>query len=204
MLLLFGAVVRNRPMAVFGATVVVLLNIGRLVSGCANLAVIPLRDGFDFQKMKRPFRRVIEPAITIGLVILAFTFIPWLSFGDAADKSIRDRLGTTPRTGPRDRGPGGRGRRQGRCPRTRKTGRISEERARSAQRKDPGQGVRDEQLGGRRWRVQKSGQRARKSVTLPSPLQRTAETRPRYFSKARHGHVRRVFSPDPGFVRLTN
>ena len=29
--------------------------------------------------MKKPFRRVIEPAITIGLVGLAFAFIPWLS-----------------------------------------------------------------------------------------------------------------------------
>ncbi len=95
MLLLLGAVIRNRPMALFGATVVVLLNIGRLVSGCANLAVIPLRDGFDFNKMKKPLRRIIEPAITIGLVILAFTFIPWLTFGDAADETIRERVGSS-------------------------------------------------------------------------------------------------------------
>ena len=92
MILLLGAIVRNRPMALFGATVVVLLNIGRLVAGGANLAVIPFRDGINLSKMKKPFRRVIEPAITIGLVILAFTFIPWLSTGESAHGTITDRI----------------------------------------------------------------------------------------------------------------
>ncbi|MGP0069456.1 MAG: hypothetical protein ACLQGP_38400 [Isosphaeraceae bacterium] len=92
MILLLGAAVKNRHMAMFGATVVVLLNIGRLVSGAANLAVIPFRDGIDLKKMKKPFRRVVEPAITIGLVILAFTFIPWLSSGGSAKGSITDRV----------------------------------------------------------------------------------------------------------------
>ena len=45
----------------------------------ANLAIIPLRDGINFEKMKKPLGRVIEPAVTIVLVVLAFTFIPWLS-----------------------------------------------------------------------------------------------------------------------------
>ena len=93
MLLVLGAVVRNRPMALVGATVVVLLNIGRLVAGAANLAVIPFRDGFDTKKMKKPLRRVIEPAITIGLVILAFAFIPWLSGGGQAKGNIAARIG---------------------------------------------------------------------------------------------------------------
>jgi hypothetical protein len=92
MILLLGAAVRNRPMALFGATAVVLLNIGRLVSGAANLAVIPFRDGINLKKMKKPLRRVIGPAVTIGLVILAFTFIPWLSGGGAAGGSIKSRL----------------------------------------------------------------------------------------------------------------
>ena len=35
---------------------------------------------------------MIEPAITIGLVILAFTFIPWLSSGSSAKGSIADRI----------------------------------------------------------------------------------------------------------------
>ena len=79
MILLLGVAVKNRPMALFGATVVVLLNIGRLVAGAANLAVVPFRDGVNPSKMRKPAWRVAEPALTIGLVVLAFTFIPWLS-----------------------------------------------------------------------------------------------------------------------------
>ena len=92
LILLFGAAVSNRSMALFGATVVVLLNIGRLVAGAANLAVVPLRDGINFQKMKKPLRRVIEPVVTIGLVFLAFIFIPWLSAAQVADGSVADRI----------------------------------------------------------------------------------------------------------------
>jgi uncharacterized protein YjbJ (UPF0337 family) len=92
MILLLGAAVKNRHLALLGATVVVLLNIGRLASGGANLAIIPFRDGIDLKKMKKPIRRVVEPAITIGLVILAFTFIPWLSSGGTAKGSITDRI----------------------------------------------------------------------------------------------------------------
>jgi hypothetical protein len=98
MILLLGIVVGNRPMALLGATVVVLLNLGRIVAGGANLAVIPFRDGIDFTKMKKPLRRVIEPAVTIGLVVLAFTFIPWLSAGQSAKGSIADRIRSGART----------------------------------------------------------------------------------------------------------
>jgi hypothetical protein len=92
MVLLLGAVVRNRPMALLGATVVILLNIGRLISGAANLAIIPFRDGMNLSKMKKPIRRVVEPAVTIGLVVLAFTFIPWLSGAKSAKGSVSDRI----------------------------------------------------------------------------------------------------------------
>ncbi len=92
MILLLGIALRNRPLALFGATVVVLLNIGRLVAGIANLAVIPFREGIDVQKMRKPFRRVVEPVATVALVILAFTFIPWLSGGAAAKQKLGDRL----------------------------------------------------------------------------------------------------------------
>ena len=54
MILLFGVVVKNRHLALFGATFVVLINIARLVAGGANLAVIPFRDGIDIDKMKKP------------------------------------------------------------------------------------------------------------------------------------------------------
>ncbi len=47
MILLLGVALKNRPMALLGATAVVLLNVGRLVAGAANLAVVPLRDGVN-------------------------------------------------------------------------------------------------------------------------------------------------------------
>jgi hypothetical protein len=92
MILLLGIAVRNRPMALLGATAVVLLNIGRLVAGVADVAVVPFRDGINLSKMKKPLRRVIEPALTIGLVVLAFTFIPWLSSGKTAEGNIASRI----------------------------------------------------------------------------------------------------------------
>lgn len=82
-ILLFGAVIGNRHVALMGAAAVVLLNIGRLVAGAANLTFAVLRDGANSKKIKKPLGRVIEPAVTIGLVVLAFTFIPWLSRGEA-------------------------------------------------------------------------------------------------------------------------
>ena len=35
---------------------------------------------------------MIEPAVTIGLVFAAFTFIPWLSSGLASQGNIADRM----------------------------------------------------------------------------------------------------------------
>jgi hypothetical protein len=71
---------------------VVLLNIGRLVAGVANLAVVPLRDGVNPVKMKKPAWRVAEPALTIVAVVLAFTFIPWLSGRQSTKGRIADRI----------------------------------------------------------------------------------------------------------------
>ncbi len=101
-ILLFGIAVKAHSIAIFGATFVVLLNIGRIVAGIANLAVIPLRDGLNLRKFKKPLRRVIEPVVTIALVVLAFTFIPWLSTGKGSTGSITDRLRTTAETLERD------------------------------------------------------------------------------------------------------
>jgi hypothetical protein len=92
MILLLGIAVRNRPMAWLGIWTVVLLNVLRLVAGIANLSVVPFRDGINLNKMKKPIRRVLEPVLTIGLVVLAFTFIPWLSGGKAARGSLSSRL----------------------------------------------------------------------------------------------------------------
>jgi hypothetical protein len=92
MMLLLGTMVRNRPMALLGAAVVVLLNIGRLVAGAAGLAVVPLRDGLNWKKLKKPLRRLAEPALTIGLVVLAFFFIPFLSTGKPSTRGVAGRI----------------------------------------------------------------------------------------------------------------
>jgi hypothetical protein len=96
-LLIFGAVVHNHALAMLGATLVVLLNTGRLVTGVANLALIPFRQSpiqgilvlippitifycmANWKKMKKPVKRVIEPTLTLAAVLAAFAFIPWLN-----------------------------------------------------------------------------------------------------------------------------
>jgi hypothetical protein len=75
---LFSTAVKNQPMAVFGAAFVVLLNLGRLVAVVAGLAGLRWRDGLNVNELQKPAQRVAEPALLILLVILAFTFIPWL------------------------------------------------------------------------------------------------------------------------------
>jgi hypothetical protein len=92
MILLFGTVVKNRPIALFGATFVVLLNLGRLAAGAVELFVAPFRDGLNVGKLKKPARRVGEPFVTIVLVFLGFTFIPWLSGSRLGRGSLPDRI----------------------------------------------------------------------------------------------------------------
>jgi hypothetical protein len=89
---LFGAATKSRGLALFGATFVVLLNLGRIVAGVANVAVIPLRSGLNTKKMKKPFRRVLEPVATIAIVFLAFTFVPWLASKRPTGGTLVERL----------------------------------------------------------------------------------------------------------------
>jgi DNA-directed RNA polymerase subunit RPC12/RpoP len=109
-LLLFGVVVRSPHLVQTGAIVVVILNVGRFISGFINLAAIPFRDGIDqgvqflvppltfvylynhWNKVKKATRRLVEPILTMGLVALAFTFIPWLAKGGAAG-DVKPRTG---------------------------------------------------------------------------------------------------------------
>ena len=95
MMMLLGIGFQSRQLAIMGATAVVLLNIGRIVAGAANLAIVPFRDGVNVKKLKKPAWRVAEPVLTIGVVVLAFTFIPWLSRGQSAKGSIIDRVRST-------------------------------------------------------------------------------------------------------------
>ncbi len=92
MILLFGTAVKNRPIALFGATFVVLLNLGRLAAGAVELVVAPFRDGLNIRKLKKPARRVGEPLLTIVLVFVGFTFIPWLSGNRPVRGSLPDRI----------------------------------------------------------------------------------------------------------------
>lgn len=103
-LFILGVVLHNYPLVVISATVVVLLNAGRLVAGLGNLVAIPFRDSplkgvlFLFppytvyyiskhwRRVQRPFQRVWEPLLTVGVVILAFALVPWLS-GDTPDQA---------------------------------------------------------------------------------------------------------------------
>ena len=108
LILLFGTAVKSRPLALLGATVVVLLNIGRAAAGAVNLVLVPLRDGLDLARLKKPVRRVAEPILTIALVVAAFSFIPWLSAGHATGGSVarsppRRRLRAGDRHPPRGR-----------------------------------------------------------------------------------------------------
>ena len=41
--------------------------------------------------MSKPTRAVVGPVLTIGLVVLAFTFIPWLSGGETNRRAARPR-----------------------------------------------------------------------------------------------------------------
>ncbi len=91
-ILLVGIVLKSRNVALFGATFAVVLNVGRIFAGIANLAAVPLRSGLDSGKLKKPIRRVVEPVVTIGLILAAFTFIPWLSSDASSKGTIGQRL----------------------------------------------------------------------------------------------------------------
>jgi hypothetical protein len=110
-LVLLGAMIRNRPLALIGATAVVLLNIGRLATGLANLVAIPFKDGpaqgvmflippltfvyiaQHYKRLRKALKRVVGPAATIAMVLLVFAFVPWLSRSEqAAQGNLKDRL----------------------------------------------------------------------------------------------------------------
>ena len=110
MVFLLGTLTRSHSMAVLGATVVVLLNLGRAVTGFVNVAVVPCREsplqGILFlippltfiylsqhwQKLKKPTMRVVGPALTILAVVAAFAYIPSLSGKGKLSGNVVDRL----------------------------------------------------------------------------------------------------------------
>lgn len=109
-LVLLGLIVGSRSLMVLGATVVVLLNIGRLVAGVANLVVIPFRESplqgifflippitffylaQNWHKVHRPVKRIVGPIFTIFMVGMAFVVWPWLHSEERPQGSIRDQV----------------------------------------------------------------------------------------------------------------
>ena len=185
-------------MALLGATAVVLLNIGRLVSGVANLAVVPLREGLAVNRMKKPLRRVLEPVLTIGLVVLAFTFIPGLSRSGSVKKgtvAARLRAGVDAL----EEDMKAEVKKAGKA-RSRQTWRGGPEQAQSAQ------GASRRRTGPRGSARQARSRRAARELETPLThvarrhLTVTSSTRPRptTFREPLHGHVASPFAPRSG------
>jgi hypothetical protein len=96
LMILLGAIIKNRPLALAGATAVVLLELGRIIAGIANLAIVPFRDGLlqgimflippmtffylsnHWKQVKKPTMRIVGPIVTIAAVFLAFAVVPTL------------------------------------------------------------------------------------------------------------------------------
>jgi len=109
MYLLLGLAVGNHSLMVLGATAVVVLNIGRIVAGVANLVVIPFRESpiqgvlflippltfiymaQHWHKTERPVKRILGPILTIGMVAMAFMVEPWLKGEGKSKGSIQDQ-----------------------------------------------------------------------------------------------------------------
>jgi hypothetical protein len=109
MCLLLGLALPNHNLVVLGASAVVLLNIGRIVAGLANLIVIPFRESLiegilflippislfylaqRWNKVRKPVRRIVGPIFTIGLVALALVVEPWLKGKGKPQGSTEDQ-----------------------------------------------------------------------------------------------------------------
>jgi hypothetical protein len=109
MFVLLGLAVGNHSLLVLGATGAVLLNIGRIVAGVANLVVIPFRESpiqgilflippitffylaQNWKKVHRPVKRIIGPILTLALVGAAFLIEPALQSARTTEGSLQDR-----------------------------------------------------------------------------------------------------------------
>jgi predicted Zn finger-like uncharacterized protein len=109
-MVLVGGIFKNRSLALVGAAAVVLLNLSRLVTGLFNLVIIPFKDSilrgvlflippFTFldlyvhrRQLRKPLRRVLEPAVTIGLVAVTFALLPSLRGGGSDQAGITQRV----------------------------------------------------------------------------------------------------------------
>jgi hypothetical protein len=110
MLLLLGLFTGSNSLMGLGATGAIVLNLGRIVAGVANLAVIPFRESpiqgifflippitffylyQNWHKVKQPVKRIVGPIVTIALVAAAFVVEPYLRGEAKAKGSIQDQV----------------------------------------------------------------------------------------------------------------
>ncbi len=108
LMILLGAIIQSRHLALVGATAVVLLEIARIVTGIANLAIVPFREGIfqgimflippltffylssHWKQVKKPTMRIVGPIVTIVVVFLAFAFVPTLQKKGHGPASLKD------------------------------------------------------------------------------------------------------------------
>jgi predicted Zn finger-like uncharacterized protein len=109
MLVLLGLAVGDHSLMTLGAIGAVLLNIGRIVTGLANLVVIPFRESplqgilflippitffylaQNWHKVHRPVKRIIGPILTVALVGVAFLIEPALQAARTTEGSLKER-----------------------------------------------------------------------------------------------------------------
>ncbi len=110
MLLLLGLLTGSNSLMGLGATGAIVLNIGRIVAGVANLAVIPFRESpiqgvlflippitffymyQNWHKVKQPVKRIVGPIATIALVAAAFVAEPYIRGEGKSKGSLKDQV----------------------------------------------------------------------------------------------------------------
>jgi predicted Zn finger-like uncharacterized protein len=109
MCMLLGLATESHSLLILGAWAVVLLNLGRIAAGLANLVVIPFRESLlrgvlflippltfvylarHWSTVHRPVKRIVGPVVTIGLVALGLAVEPWLGGESGRDGAAHAR-----------------------------------------------------------------------------------------------------------------
>lgn len=104
-LIAFGITMKNRDVAVIGATGIVLCNLWRFITNGIALCVMPfkssLKEGLLFfippftfiylakhwKRMKRATYKFLSPAIPIFIVVMIFVLVPWLRGSDVSENA---------------------------------------------------------------------------------------------------------------------
>jgi hypothetical protein len=102
--------IKQSKWTIIGITGIVVLNLVRLIAGLANLIVIPFEKSpltgvlflippitffhiwRHWNKLRKPVKRVIGPALALALVVLAYAFVPGLSRASRTSGGLERRL----------------------------------------------------------------------------------------------------------------